>query len=303
MEHSMKEEAALTIRDPHEFLAEQALAIAARWSKQCDELRANAAGWGKGVLTLGTVVVGGFGLSNVTQIFPVEGHLAWVYASLGVAALVLMGISAVALARIQSRASRSIVMSPDLDEMRDRRPDEGSSGHSRSMRLHDNSFTEAELAEIEQIYGRFAELNRPVGFEGAYTTKMYNEIALAIERQAESTDELIRAEGLSRLARAAQIRAEVYATQMKAMAAVVRMRVIEATSGAWTVMSLVLFVVSLIGVVMFSSFAANTRSTHSDSLEHVKLCAETAKALREAADRTLPQLPDTCRGQDAVPAT
>lgn len=71
------------------------------------------------------------------------------------------------------------------------------------------------------------------------------------------------------------------------MATIVRRRVNEATGGLGTILAFLLFVVSLVLVVMFSSFAANTRSTHDDSIEHAKLCAEGAKAFRETNNPNL----------------
>lgn len=281
-------------RDPHEFLAEQAQAVAARWSSQCDDLRASSASWGKGVLTVGTVIIGGFGLSNVSGIFPIDGHLAWLYVASALCSVLLMALAAVWLARRFSRASRSIVMSPDLEKMRGRQEDR-ETARPHVARLDDNSFTAKEFKAIEQIYSEFAELNRPSHVPpGTYSVKAYYDIALKIEQKAESTDETESAEGQRRLPRAAQIRAEVYATQAKAMATVIRGRVNEATSGLGTILAMLLFVAALVFVVMFSSFAADTRTTHNDSIEHVKQCAEAAKASREANNPNLIELPQTC---------
>ncbi|BBX07352.1 hypothetical protein [Mycolicibacterium aichiense] len=283
-------------RDPHEFLAEQAQAVAARWSKQCDDLRASATAWGKGVLTVGTVIIGGFGLSSVTGIFPIDGHLAWLYASLALASILMMAVAAIWLSRRLSRASRTIVMSADLEVMRARRDKNDESALPHVKHLDDNSFTEAELETIAAVYDVFAELNRPnsLPLEQKYTLKDYLQIALDIERKAESADPDIQAVGQRRLPRAAQIRAEVYATQAKAMAHVIRMRVNEATSGGGTIAAMLLFVASLVTVVMFASFASDTRSTHNNSIEHVRQCAEAAKAYREAQDPRLLNLPESC---------
>ncbi len=84
------------------------------------------------------------------------------------------------------------------------------------------------------------------------------------------------------LARSAQIRAEVYATQMRAMAVVVRRRVVFMTTGWGARLAIIAFAAGLIGVSFTADWSASIRAEQTAKLDTLTHCATTVDAMTKA---------------------
>ncbi|MGV9713444.1 hypothetical protein ACWDTI_22600 [Gordonia sp. NPDC003424] len=100
------------------------------------------------------------------------------------------------------------------------------------------------------------------------------------------------------LARSAQIRAEVYATQTRAMAIVVRRRVVSMVTGPRAAAAIIVFAIALIGVSFTADWAVSLRTAESTHLDTLTKCASAVDAMAKArlpiVDGNESRLPAAC---------
>lgn len=147
--------------------------------------------------------------------------------------------------------------------------------------------------------------------EASELIEAYAGQAINIERNVEDAlakkDKVEEAAALDRLPRAGQIRAEVYATKMRATVAVVRTRIVEVTTGSLTILTIGVFAAGLIAVAFLTDAAADNQGRDTRSLARLTECATAAEKLTEqgfviGTDTGQVQLPASCGTATKKPA-
>lgn len=184
--------------------------------------------------------------------------------------------------------------------------------------------SEREAREVARIYGEFGALNVPGGdiaqikdalsganeFDSRTASRLIRDYAIQAviherdaERSAAGGRPLDDPEIVAKLERAAQIRAEVYATQQRAMVTVIRKRVGGLVSGLVSSLALIMFVGGLVGLSYSLDAIDHARNVDKDRLILLNECAKTAEALTKqkipvvangAEDGTGVALPEKC---------
>ncbi|MEU4323429.1 hypothetical protein AB0F85_32080 [Nocardia fluminea] len=139
--------------------------------------------------------------------------------------------------------------------------------------------------------------------EASELIEAYAGKAITIERNVEAAlgenDEAEARAALERLPRAGQIRAEVYATKMRATVAVVCTRIVEVTTGSLTILTIGVFAAGLIAVAFLTDAAADNQGRDKRSLATLTECATAAEKLTErgfviGTEAGKVQLPASC---------
>ena len=147
--------------------------------------------------------------------------------------------------------------------------------------------------------------------EASELIEAYAGQAINIERNVEDAlakkDKAEEAAALDRLPRAGQIRAEVYATKMRATVAVVRTRIVEVTTGTLTILTIGVFAAGLIAIAFLTDAAADNQGRDTRSLARLTECATAAEKLTEqgfviGTDTGQVQLPASCGTATKKPA-
>lgn len=264
-------------------LTEQAEKVAARNAEQADKLRSRAGDWGKALAAAMTTALGWITFTRATDIFPPgNSGCARTWA---VISLIVMAASIVLTWVWFNLQTRPVAMGLDIDRMRKGWPP---------------TLNKREAKEVARLYGEFGDLNKPDAKQeeivnalsggndydngpASAAIQAYAISAVLLERDAQpATDtdgKSIDAPDRAKLERAAQIRAEVYATQQRAGVAIVRRRVGGLLSGLITSLALIMFVGGLVGLSYSIDAIDHARGIDQAHLTLLNECAKTAEAL------------------------
>ncbi|KXP04861.1 hypothetical protein AXK59_15980 [Tsukamurella tyrosinosolvens] len=141
-----------------------------------------------------------------------------------------------------------------------------------------------EAVVVERVYDGLKKAN-------SLSIKDYANLAMTKELAAENKRDDTKSDGrrdlddatvAEYLDRAAQIRAEVYATQKQAQVTIIRRRISGLLSGIVTTSAVALFIAGLIGVSYSVDSIDAGRGTEKGHLELLKECAATVKVLQDA---------------------
>ena len=235
-----------------------------RFRDAADKIRSRADLTAKGLGALGTTVLTAIGITKVGDLFPAKAELRWL---VGVA-FVLVGFAAMTFVlgfftRRLWRVNEPIFLAADEKRMPD-------------LDKHSPKGTTPELDRVTEIYGGMADLNDVPSLR-AYELRGHR-----WERIAERERNEKRAKELQ--IRAALLRAEVLATETRALAVLVRDRASRAIADSRAVAAYAAFV---IGVVLFAAGADWLESNRTDEVALARSCGDARKA-------GATELPDPC---------
>ncbi|MFC0314076.1 hypothetical protein ACFQNE_05285 [Gordonia phosphorivorans] len=291
------------------ILAAQAEKVAKRNADDAEKLRASAGLWGKVLAGAMTTALGWITLKSATDIYPSEsGGAQWA----ALIALIAMASSIVLTWWWFNRMTRPLAMGLNIENMRN--------GWNSEL-------SEVEANEVARIYGELGALNKRKGGTAGAAVKLqgntatvfspsdattlivdYAMQAVEADREVEehvdkggsSTDEKVA----HLVEKAARIRAEVYATQQRAMVAVIRRRIGGLTSGVVSSLCLLLFVGGLLGLSYSLDYLDAERAESATALTGLSRCATTVGELaKNRVGLGSAELPPECSGLQVRGAT
>ncbi|WP_344781304.1 hypothetical protein [Gordonia caeni] len=263
--------------------------MAKRNAEQADKLRARAGAWGKALSVAMTTALGWVTLSQATDIFPGTAGDSREWA---IVFLVLVVISIGGTWWWFNRQTRPLAMGLDIPRMTTKGP-----GAELSSR---------EADDVARLYGELGELNtriqsgptedeiRRVVAHALVSRRTYSHksasklikgyAAEAIAKEALAEQSAIGENGEidhNLIERAAQIRAEIYATQQRAMVTVIRRRTGGLVSGFGSALCLGVFIVGLVGLSYSLDEIEATRTESDRRLALFNECATTVENLKK----------------------
>lgn len=295
-----------------ETLAARARDDAKRYLDSADKLRSRADGFANGAKALGLAAVGWVGFSSLTDVFPWRGGEGLALTVLSVILMLAMAGSALMLGFHLSKQARPLVTSADIAAMRQKK-----------------NVSSAEADTIAAIYQAFTDTNRvdsPADNDAqARATKAMKSFinrAVLLELRAEEyydpdrvqpdlpdgltklppielTDTDREAKILLGMSRAAQIRAEVFATQARVATILIRERVVSATIGPLSKVGIGLFAVSLVALWYVSDLSRANQAEPTTSASFAKACAEAVDAVAKSSAE--PEIPGECKRDTGTP--